>query len=79
MVLLLTPRGVRTAVTTTDRPNKQLYFKVAERSRELRFPMSTGVAGHVATTGETLNIVNAYEDPRFNQDVDLKTGCKHRH
>ena len=41
--------------------------------------MSTGVAGHVATTGETLNIVNAYEDPRFNQEVDLKTGCKHRH
>ena len=38
---------------------------VAERSRELRFPMGTGIAGHVATTGETLNIDNAYRDSRL--------------
>ena len=64
----------RATVFFADRANKQLFFKVAEHSRELRFPMTTGVAGHVATTGETLNIVNAYDDPRFNQEVDLKTG-----
>ena len=34
-----------------------------------RFPKSKGVAGHVASTGETLNIVNAYDDPRFNRFV----------
>ena len=32
-----------------------------------RFSKSKGVAGHVATTGETLNIRNAYDDPRFNR------------
>ena len=41
---------------------------------EIRFPRSTGVAGHVATTGETLNIPDAYADSRFNRDVDAKTG-----
>jgi len=27
------------------------------------------VAGHVATTGETLNIADAYHDERFNRYV----------
>ena len=29
--------------------------------------MSAGLAGHVASTGESLNIPDAYEDPRFNK------------
>ena len=32
--------------------------------------------GHVATTGEVLNIRNAYADPRFNREIDLKTNYK---
>ena len=32
-----------------------------------RFPKSKGVAGYVATTGETLNITDAYHDERFNR------------
>ncbi len=36
--------------------------------------MDKGVAGHVATTGEILNIQDAYKDDRFNRDVDLQTG-----
>ena len=47
---------------------------MAERAREIRFPMGTGIAGHVATTGESLNIPNAYDDARFNQEVDRKSG-----
>ena len=42
--------------------------------KEIRFPMSSGIAGHVASTGETTNITNAYDDPRFNKEIDLKTG-----
>ena len=40
--------------------------------------MDAGIAGHVATTGETLNIADAYADPRFNQEIDTKTGFKTR-
>ena len=35
-----------------------------------RFPVGKGIAGYVAETGETLNVGNAYSDPRFNQDID---------
>ncbi|XP_074038739.1 probable 3',5'-cyclic phosphodiesterase pde-5 isoform X2 [Leptinotarsa decemlineata] len=43
-------------------------------SREIRFPLGTGIAGHVASTGEILNIKDAYADPRFNRAVDQLTG-----
>lgn len=33
----------------------------------IRFPMDKGIAGYVATTGKTLNIVDAYGDNRFNR------------
>ncbi|CAM4856693.1 unnamed protein product [Rotaria socialis] len=42
----------------------------------IRFPMDKGIAGYVATTGKTLNIVDAYSDERFNRDIDQKTGYK---
>ena len=42
----------------------------------VRFGMDKGVAGHVASTGEVLNILDAYADPRFNRAVDLQTGYK---
>ncbi len=36
--------------------------------------MGKGMAGTVATIGEVINVPNAYEDPRFSQDVDKNTG-----
>lgn len=42
----------------------------------LRMPMHLGLAGHVATSGENLNIPDAYDDPRFNQSFDQKTGYR---
>ncbi len=46
--------------------------------KEIRFPMAAGLAGHVATTGEVLNIEDAYEDQRFNPDFDRKSGYRTR-
>ncbi|HEY9880241.1 MAG TPA: adenylate/guanylate cyclase domain-containing protein, partial [Leptolyngbyaceae cyanobacterium] len=40
----------------------------------LRMPSDSGVVGYVATTGETLNIPDAYQDPRFNPEADRRTG-----
>lgn len=45
-------------------------------SREIRFPVGTGIAGQVALTGEVLNIKDAYSDKRFNRSVDAITGYK---
>lgn len=36
----------------------------------LRFPVGKGIAGHVAETGEPLNVWDVYNDPRFNAEVD---------
>ncbi|XP_066144330.1 probable 3',5'-cyclic phosphodiesterase pde-5 isoform X3 [Euwallacea fornicatus] len=43
-------------------------------SKEIRFPLGTGIAGQVAVTGEILNIKDAYADERFNRTVDQLTG-----
>lgn len=59
-----------------DRERKQLWSKVALGASEIRFPIGVGIAGTVAQTGETINIPDAYADPRFNQDIDRRTGYK---
>ncbi|XP_044007181.1 dual 3',5'-cyclic-AMP and -GMP phosphodiesterase 11-like isoform X1 [Aphidius gifuensis] len=45
---------------------------------ESRFPINVGITGYVATTGETVNIPNAYEDSRFDASVDDGINFKHK-
>ncbi|XP_054266416.1 dual 3',5'-cyclic-AMP and -GMP phosphodiesterase 11-like isoform X2 [Macrosteles quadrilineatus] len=45
---------------------------------ESRFPINVGITGYVATTGETVNIPNAYQDERFDPSVDEGTVFKHK-
>ncbi len=46
--------------------------------QEIRLPLGKGIAGHVAKTGDVVNIPDAYADPRFNPDVDKRTGYRTR-
>jgi HD-GYP domain-containing protein (c-di-GMP phosphodiesterase class II) len=66
----------RSSLFLIDWDSEELWSKVAQgvRFMEIRFPMDRGLAGAVATSGEVLNIPDAYEDPRFNQDFDRQTG-----
>lgn len=64
----------RCTVFLLDEEKKELWSKVAHGEKEIRFPSHLGIAGHVATTRETLNIVDAYADSRFNREIDKKTG-----
>ncbi|MBD2384032.1 adenylate/guanylate cyclase domain-containing protein [Cylindrospermum sp. FACHB-282] len=41
---------------------------------EIRIPANRGIAGYVASTGQALNIPDAYKDPRFDPSTDKKTG-----
>ena len=43
---------------------------------EIRLPIGKGLSGYVAKTGETINIPDAYNDSRFNPDVDRKSGYR---
>ena len=61
-----------------EKDTNELWSKVAMGmgKQEIRFPANTGLAGHVATTGETINIKEAYNDSRFNKERDKKTGYR---
>lgn len=45
-----------------------------EQQEEVRVAWGTGIAGHVAESGEPVNIPDAYQDGRFNCEIDTKTG-----
>ncbi|MBL8552785.1 MAG: GAF domain-containing protein [Phenylobacterium sp.] len=45
---------------------------------QIRAPTGAGIAGAVFTSGRTENIPDAYADPRFNQEVDKRTGFRTR-
>lgn len=78
----------RASLFLVDGRSKELYARIfdvsgsqdsannikPEASKEIRFPLGTGIAGHVALTGESLNIPDAYDDKRFNRSVDQLTG-----
>lgn len=61
-----------------DERTGELWSKVAEGTGEIRVPVTKGLAGHVATTGEVVNIRDAYADARFNPEVDRLTGFRTR-
>ena len=68
----------RCTVFLLDEEKHQLWSKVALglEMQEIRFASNLGLAGHVATTGETVNIKDAYTDKRFNKEIDMQTGYK---
>ncbi|KAH1184515.1 hypothetical protein KIL84_012456 [Mauremys mutica] len=47
-----------------------------ENSNEVQVPWGKGIIGHVAEHGETVNIPDAYQDRRFNDEIDKLTGYK---
>jgi adenylate cyclase len=59
-----------------DDQTGELYSRVAqgEIRREIRLLNTSGIAGHVFTTGEGLIIDDAYSDVRFNRAIDQQTG-----
>jgi adenylate cyclase len=63
-----------------DEKKQELWSQVAAglETKEIRFPSDAGIAGAVFTSGETINIKDAYKDDRFNQAVDKKTGYRTR-
>ncbi|MBI3578010.1 MAG: GAF domain-containing protein [Ignavibacteriales bacterium] len=63
-----------------DSIKQELWSKVLQGDNmvEIRLPVGKGIAGYVAQTGETINIPDAYNDPRFNPDIDKRTGYRTR-
>ena len=67
----------RCTVYFVDQARKELWSRVAARTAmEIRLPLGSGIAGAVAQTGETVNVPDAYADPRFDRNVDLRSGYR---
>jgi serine phosphatase RsbU (regulator of sigma subunit) len=68
----------RGTVFLVDRERDEIWSLVGLglAQQEIRLPSSKGIAGHVARTAETINLADAYKDPRFEPDVDRRLGYK---
>ncbi|MEO1094746.1 MAG: GAF domain-containing protein [Cyanobacteria bacterium J06638_28] len=68
----------RTTIFMVDWGKEELWSKIAqgddEAHLEIRVPVGKGIAGHVAATGECLNIPDAYSSNLFNRNTDKETG-----
>lgn len=68
----------RCIIFLIDEEKQELWSKIAQGKglayTEIRMPLKTrGVISSVAQSGETINLQNAYEDPRFSMAVDMVT------
>jgi adenylate cyclase len=70
----------RSTLFIHDPETGELWSRVAQGTerKEIRLPSYGGLAGAAFTAGETLNIVDAYADARFNREFDRQTGFKTR-
>ena len=66
----------RASLFLLDRERGELWSKVALGSKEIRFDARLGIAGAVALTGQTINVEDAHQDPRFYKEIDLRTGYR---
>ncbi|MDZ7373267.1 MAG: GAF domain-containing protein [candidate division KSB1 bacterium] len=71
-------RADRCTVFLRDEETGELWSLAAHGEREIRFPAHLGIAGEVLRTGKMLNIPDAYQDSRFNREIDQRTGYRTR-
>jgi len=64
----------RGTVFLYDGTTDELVSRVATGTGELRVPSTRGIVGECARTRRVINVPDCYADPRFNSDVDRKTG-----
>mgnify|MGYP002385948493 CR=1 FL=1 len=66
----------RVAVFLVDAPHRELWCAASSDIEGWRISINTGLAGVAARTGESILVDDAYEDPRFDRTVDVKTGYR---
>ena len=69
-------RADRSTLFLIDEEAGELWSRVAQGADDIRIPLGAGISGHVAATGETVNIPDAYADDRFNPEFDRKSGYR---
>jgi K+-sensing histidine kinase KdpD len=75
-IAVRTIKADRGTLYLIDENKKELWSKVLQGNElvDIRLPLGKGIAGKVAETGEIINIIDAYQDERFNSDIDKESG-----
>jgi signal transduction histidine kinase/putative methionine-R-sulfoxide reductase with GAF domain len=70
----------RSTLFIIDYTTGELWSRVTQGmvNTEIRMKLGEGIAGWVAHSGQSINIRDAYGDPRFNPQVDVRTGYQTR-
>jgi putative ABC transport system ATP-binding protein len=72
----------RASLFVVDEARQELWLRVVqqegEQPVEFRTPLGAGIAGEVATKGESVRIADAYAHPLFNPEIDRATGFRTR-
>lgn len=73
-------KAARGTIYLIDHTRQELWSKVLQGKDlvEIRLPIGTGISGHVAKTGKTVNLKDAWKDKRFFSGFDLRTGFQTR-
>lgn len=73
-------RAERGTIYLLDSEKRELWSQVliGDQTLEIRLPLGQGIAGFVGKTGRTLNIKDAYQDRRFDPEVDQHSGYRTR-
>ncbi len=73
-------KAERGTLFLVDEKTDEIWSLIAQgmEKQEIRLPRGRGIAGHVALTGEIVNIPDAYADHRFDPEVDKRTGFRTR-
>lgn len=68
----------RTSIFLHDPVRNELWSKVALQSSEIRMQCRKGIVGHSFTNNVVVNVVDPYNDARFNSEPDRKSGFRTR-
>ena len=67
----------RCTIYFVDHKTNEIWARIASRTAlEIRLPLGSGIAGQAAASGETINVPDAYADPRFDRNIDLRSGYR---
>lgn len=66
----------RCSVWVVSEDKKSIWTKVSQGMDAIELPIYSGIVGSAIATGERIIINDVYEDERFNQEIDQKTGYR---
>lgn len=74
-------KAERGSLFLVDEASQTLVLRVTEElsiQEDIRIPIHSGIVGSAVKSGDPIIVADAYEDNRFNRDVDAKTGYRTR-